>query len=127
MLIKSGIKYFAAVGSSLGLVTINCLSSSLPAQAALPCKGGTVNYFPNGSVESCTIENYVDIATGSLAFSCKQGYSIIFDEKANFKSCVISIPVTIRRDNAVETCPEESMIYVSGSNDSNLSVSCRRL
>jgi hypothetical protein len=127
MLSKSGLKYFAAVSSSLGLVTINCLSSSLPAQAALPCKGGTVNYFANGSVESCTIENNVNIATGSLAFSCKQGYSIIFDEKANFKSCVISIPVTIRRDNAFETCPEESLVYVSSSNDNNLSVSCRRL
>jgi hypothetical protein len=126
MLSKSCLKYFAAVGSSLGLVTINCLSSSLPAQAALPCKGGTVNYFPNGSVESCTIENYVDIATGSLAFSCKQGYSIFFDEKANFKSCVISNTMTIRRDKAVETCPENSWVYVSIAEHGNQSISCQR-
>lgn len=124
---KFYLKSLATIGSLLGLFTINCLSFSLPAKAALPCKSGTINYYQNGSIESCNIENNVNIATGSLAFSCKQGYSIIFDEKANFKSCVISIPVTIRRDNAVETCPEESMIYVSGSNDSNLSVSCRRL
>jgi hypothetical protein len=124
---KYYLKYLATVGSSLGLFTFNCLSYSLPAQAALPCKGGTVNYFPNGSVESCTIETNVDIATGSLAFSCKQGYPIVFDEQANFKSCVLYLPVTIRRNNAVETCPEKSIVYVSSSNDSNLSVSCQRL
>jgi hypothetical protein len=123
---KSYLKYLTTVGSSLGLFTINCLSSSLPAIAALPCKGGTVNYFPNGSVQSCTIENHVDIATGSLAFSCKQGNSISFDEKANFKSCVISNAVTIRRDNAVETCPEDSRVYVSISDLGNQSVSCQR-
>lgn len=126
MLSKSYLKYLATVGSSLGLFTLNCLSSSLPAQAALPCKGGTVSYFPNGSVERCTIENNVDIATGSLAFSCKQGHSIFFDEKANFHSCVISNPVTIRRDNAIETCPEDSRVYVSISEHGNQSVSCQR-
>jgi hypothetical protein len=122
---KFYLKYLATVGSSLGLFTFNCLSYSLPAQAALPCKGGTVNYFSNGSVKSCTIENNVYIATGSLAFSCKQGNSISFDEKANFQSCVISNAMTIRRDNAVETCPEDSRVYVSISEQGNQSVICQ--
>jgi hypothetical protein len=124
---KSSLKYLVTVSSSLGLFTINCLSFSLPAKAALPCKGGTINYYQNGSVESCIIEQNVDISIGSLAFPCKQDYSIFFDEKANFKSCVISTTVTIRRNNAVETCPEASMVYVSSSNDGNQSISCRRL
>lgn len=127
MLSKLKLKYLAAISSSLGLLSINGLSFYLPAHAALPCKGGTINYFPNSSVASCNIETNVDVATGSLAFSCKQDYSIVFDEKANFKSCVLSLPVTIRRNNAVETCPEKSIVYISISNDSNLSVSCQRL
>lgn len=124
MLGKFYIKYFVTVGSSLGLFVISCLSFSLPAKAALPCKGGTINYFSNGSAASCTIKNNVNITTGSLVFSCKQDYSISFDEKANFKSCVISNSVIIRRNNDVETCPEKSRIYVSSLNDGSLSVRC---
>ncbi|MES1026592.1 hypothetical protein ABN584_27240 [Gloeocapsa sp. BRSZ] len=115
----------AAISSSLGLFTINCFTFSLPVKAALPCKGGTINNYQNGSIESCIIDNNVDVGVGSLAFSCKQGHSISFDEKANFQSCVISKAVTIRRNNAVETCPENSRVYVSISEQGNQAVSCR--
>ena len=122
---KFYLKYLVTLGSSLGLVTINYLSFSLPAKAALPCRGGTINSYQNGSIESCIIENNVDVGVGSLAFSCKQGHSIFFDEKANFHSCVIATTVIIRRDKAVETCPENSRVYVSISERGNQSVSCQ--
>ncbi len=108
---KSSLRCLASAISSLSLFTIS-LSFSLPVKAALPCQSGTINYYQNGSVESCTINTNVDVSTGSLAFPCKQGYSILFDDKAHFKSCVISSPVRIIRDNAFETCPEEYRVYV---------------
>lgn len=86
---KSSVNSLGSVLSSLGLSTIS-LSFSLPVKAALPCKYGTVKSYQNGSVESCTIENNVDLRIGSLVFPCQQGYSVVFDEKAQFKSCVIS-------------------------------------
>ncbi|WNN88746.1 hypothetical protein [Gloeocapsopsis dulcis] len=121
---KVYLKYLVAISSSLGLFTINCFTFSLPVKAALPCNGGTVNRYQNGSIESCIIDTNVDVRVGSLAFSCKQGHSISFDEKANFRSCVIFRTVTIRRNNAVETCPENSQVYVSISEQGNQSVSC---
>lgn len=123
---NSDFKYFASVGSSLVLFTIS-LSFSLPVKAALPCKSGTISYYQNGSVESCNLDASVDIRTGSFAFPCEQEFSISFDEEAKFKSCVISAPVTIIKNNAVETCPKESLVYVSSLNNGNQSVSCHRL
>ncbi len=64
---KSSLKALSSVFSSLSLLTIS-LSFSLPFKAALPCKYGTVNSYPNGSVESCTVETNVDIRIGSFAF-----------------------------------------------------------
>ncbi|PIG91288.1 hypothetical protein [Gloeocapsopsis sp. IPPAS B-1203] len=121
---KFYLKFFTAISSFLGLFTINCFTFSLPVKAALPCKGGTINTYQNGSIESCIIDNHVDVKAGSLAFSCKQGYSISFDDKANFQSCVLFKPVTIRRNNAVETCSENSRVYVSFSKQGNQSVIC---
>lgn len=63
-------------------------------------------------------------AIGSSAFHCKQGYSISFDEKGQFRSCVISDPVGIRTGNAFETCPQESRVYVSTLNNGHQSISC---
>lgn len=121
----SSLKSLASVVSSLGLFTIS-LSFSLPIKAALPCKAGTISSYQNGSVESCTSENNVDIRIGSSSFPCKQGYSISFDEKGQFTSCVISAPVGIRTGNALETCPEKSRVYVSILTNGNQSISCYR-
>ena len=123
---KSSRKYLASVGSSLVLFTIS-LSFSLPVKAALPCKGGTISYYQNGSIESCNFDANVDVRAGSFAFPCEPEFLISFDENAKFISCVISAPVTIIKDNAVETCPEKSLVYVSSLNNSNQSVSCHRL
>jgi hypothetical protein len=104
----------------------NKLKFSLPVKAALPCQYGTVNSYQNGSVESCTIENNVDIRIGSLVFPCKQGYSIFFDKKAQFKSCVISTAIKIITGNTVETCSAEFRVEVSNLNNSKQSVTCYR-
>lgn len=113
MLSKFHLKYLAAVSSSFGLITINCLGSSLPAQASLPCKSGTISYHANGSVKTCDIGSNVDISIESFNFPCKQYNFISFDENAHFTSCVISAPVVIRTGNAVETCSKDSIVRVS--------------
>lgn len=123
---KSSVNCLGSVLSSLGLFTIS-LSFSLPVKAALPCKYGTVNTYQNGLIESCTIENNVDLRIGSIIFPCKQGYSIFFDEKDQVKNCVISDPVKIITGNAVETCPEKYRVYVSNLSNGDQSVSCHRL
>lgn len=123
---KSSLKSLGSVLSSLSLFTIS-LGFSLPVKASLPCEYGTVNSHPNGSVASCNIENNLDIRIGSFSFPCLQGHSISFDEKGQFESCVISVPVQIRTVNAIETCPEKSRVDVSISNDGNQSISCSRL
>lgn len=125
MLTKFSLKSLGSTFSSLGLFTFS-LSLALPVKAALPCQYGTVNSHPNGSVESCTIENNVDIRIGSFVFPCKQGHFISFDEKAQFQSCVISTPVKIITDQVVETCPEEYRVDVSIPTNGNPSVSCYR-
>ena len=121
---KFSTKCLASFISSLSLFTTN-LSFTLPAKASLPCEGGTINYYQNGSVESCLINNGVDVSIGTFAFPCKQSDYIYFDEKANFKSCVISAPVVIKRNNAIETCPKESRVDVSILIDGNQIISCR--
>ncbi len=123
---KSAIKYLSSIVSSLGLFTVT-LSFSSPVQASIPCESGTINRYQNGSIESCVINNIVGITQGSLAFSCKQGQYIYFDDKASFKSCVISIPMVLRTGNDVKTCPEESRVYVWVSEGGNQAVSCQRL
>jgi hypothetical protein len=121
---KPSLKSLASFFSSLSLFTIS-LSISSPVKAALPCEGGTINRYDNGSIASCNIYNNVYISVGALAFSCKQGKYIYFDEKANFNSCILSTPMVIRTGNKVETCSEEFKIYVS-IYGGNQSVSCHR-
>lgn len=117
-------KSFISIFSSLSLLTISLIS--LPVKAALPCEYGTVDTHQNGSVASCTIENNVDIRIGNFNFPCEKGYPISFDEKGQFESCVISAPINIRTGNAVKTCLEESLVYVSVSHNGEQSVSCSR-
>jgi hypothetical protein len=109
--------------SLFGLSVIN-LCLPLPAKAALACKKDTINRYQDGSVESCALDTDTDIQTGTFAFSCLQGNSISFDEKAHFRSCSLSIPVKIRKGNSVETCLEKSKVYVSISSNNEQSVSC---
>jgi len=123
---KSSLKSLGSALSSFSLFTIS-LGFSLPVKAVLPCKYGTVNSHPNGSVASCNIENNLDMRVGNFAFSCLQGHSISFDEKGLFESCVISVPMHVITGNAVETCPAEPRVYFSISNDGNQSISCSRL
>ena len=121
---KPSLKYLVSVVPSLSLFTIG-LNLSSPAKASLPCQDGSIGRYQNGSVESCIINANVSISQGALAFSCKQGQYIYFDDRGNFRSCVISIPVVIRTANDVETCPEESRVYVSIENG-NQSARCQR-
>ncbi len=123
---KSSLKSLGSVLASLGLFTIS-LSFSPPVEAGLPCEYGTVSSHPNGSVASCNIENNLYITIGSFAFSCLQGHSISFDEKGQFNSCIVSVPVHIRTGNAVKTCPKESMVSASILNDGSQSINCNCL
>ena len=119
------VKWLVFAITSLGLCTIN-LSFAWPAKAAIPCKSGTTSFFSNGSIESCTIFNRVNISVSRFTFVCEQEQFISFDERANFKECVISEPVEIRRDNTVEICPKKSKVSVliSSNNQSNNQISC---
>ena len=122
---QPSVKWLVFAITSLGLCTIN-LSFAWPAKAAIPCKNGTTNFFSNGSIESCTIFNKVNISVGKFAFTCEQEHFISFDEKANFKRCVISEPVEIRRNNAVEICPQKYTVSVliDSKNQSNNQINC---
>lgn len=122
---QPSLKSLAFTISSLGLFTTN-LIFTLPVNAALPCENSNIVYHPNGSINSCTIFNKVNINVGSFAFLCEQGHSISFDEKANFQSCVISDAVKIQRGNAIEICPEKSRVSVSidSKNQSNNQINC---
>lgn len=119
------LKSLAFAVSSVGLFTVN-LSFTLPVKAALPCENRSIIYHQNGSVESCTIFNKVNINVGIFAFLCEQGHSISFDEKANFESCVLSDSLKIKRGNAIEICPAKSRVYVSidSKNQSNNQLNC---
>ena len=119
------VKWLVFALTSLGLCTIS-LSFAWPAKAAIPCKSGSISFFANGSIESCTIFNKVNISVSRFTFVCEQEHSISFDEQANFKECVISEPVQIRRDNAVEICPKKSRVSVliNSKSQSNNQISC---
>ena len=119
------VKWLVFALTSLGLCTVN-LSFAWPAKAAIPCKSGSTSFYSNGSIESCTIFNKVNISVSRFAFVCEQEHSISFDERANFKECVISEPVQIRRDNAVEICQKKSKlsVLISSNDQSNNHISC---
>jgi hypothetical protein len=117
----------ASLSSSLALFTIN-FTVSLPANAAIVCEPGIMNYYSNGSLANCLLGQNVTIQvssshSGISNFPYQANSYISFDEKAQFKSYTISEDIKIRRSNSVETCLAESRVEVS-SNDGNQFIIC---
>lgn len=117
------------LASSLSLITIN-FSNSQSAQASVVCKSGTINSYPDGSLESCILAQKITVQVSSnLAtsnFYCQARNSISFDSKGQFHSCQLSKEILIRQGNSIETCPAESRVYVSISDEGAQSITCRR-
>ncbi len=128
---KLSSKYLAAVISSVSLFTINFVFSQ-PAKASIICETGTTNHYQSGQIESCVISSEIRVQaanhiTGTSSFTCEEKNYIYFQENGQFKSCVLSEAIEIRTGNAVEVCPEKSLVYVAGLNDSNNLLGCQRL
>jgi len=103
-----------------------CLSSSLPASAALTCKDGTISTYQNGSIASCVIDDNVDINTGIFSFSCLQEQYIYFDDKGRLRSCVLSSSFDLMQGSSTRVCLAKSWVSVSISNEGRQSASCGR-
>lgn len=124
-------RFMLAICSCLGLFTTNFLVS-LPAKANVVCQPGTINRFDNGQLESCVITSNIKVVAanhhaGNSAFVCRENSYIYFDESGKFQGCVLANTIRIKKGNAVEVCPETSMVYVANLNNSNQFLSCRQL
>lgn len=103
------------------------LSFSLPARASLPCSSGSISSYQNGSISSCVIDADVSINTGNFSWTCYQGNSVYFDDKARLTTCTLSKQMEVRKDSALEVCHEKSRLGVSYSKDGSQSISCQGL
>ncbi len=112
----------------LGLFSIN-FAVSLPAQASIVCKPGTISNYQNGSLVTCilvqdTVVQVYSPSSGSSNFYCQAQKSIFFDEKAQFQSCQLSQEIKLIKGNSIKICPVEYKIYFSVSTDGIQSISC---
>ncbi|MCC5636135.1 hypothetical protein LC593_09735 [Nostoc sp. CHAB 5844] len=126
---KSFSQGFALLTLASGLLSIN-FGISLPAQAAISCEPGTVNYYLNNSLATCLLAQNVNVqvsssVSGTSNFPCKAKSYILFDEKGQFSSCQLSEQIQIRKGNLVETCPAEYKVQVAVSNTGVFSITCQ--
>lgn len=130
LIMKRSIRLRATV-AAVGLFCIS-LSFPSPASASIPCEAGTVNNFPDGSLESCVLRVDVNAALNKNVYPCKGGEYISFafssfpevDGYRHFRSCVLSTPLKVRTGNEVVTCLPDSWVSVSISYNGDQSVSC---
>ncbi|MBE9005603.1 hypothetical protein IQ259_11240 [Fortiea sp. LEGE XX443] len=126
---KSFSQEFALLTSAFALLTIN-FGISLPAQAAISCEPGTVNYYANNSLATCLLTQNVNVQVtssfaGTYNFPCKAKSYILFDEKGQFRSCKLSEKIQIRKGNLIETCPAEYRVQVAVSDTGVFSITCQ--
>ncbi len=124
-------KDLRTVLSLAGLFALNFFAS-LPAKASISCESGTINHHENGQLESCIISNNIKVNVshpleGSSMFTCLQKNYIYFDKSGQFQSCILSIPLAIKKGNLVEICPEKSLVSVSSENERDQFIRCRQL
>lgn len=115
-------KCLTSITTSLSLLV---LVVPHPALASISCKSGTISAFGNGSVQSCVLEQTMNMNTGVFSFECQHGQSISFDVRARLVGCTLDSSFSIRqKDGSILNCQPGSPVNISYQDDGTQYAGC---
>lgn len=102
---------------------------SLPAEATVVCKSGTVDNHANGQLETCILAKNltVQVVVNNVAATipCKADNYVTFTEKSMFQNCRLSEKMQILQGYSAGTCEKDMMVNIATDANDKQYLSCR--